>query len=204
MQQRGSRILILGGGFAGVYTALALRDELRGGGAGSDAKVAMVNRENFFVFYPLLPEIISGAIETEHVLNPIRLIVPHAHLYVGDVVAIDLPNGRVEIRHGLYQHQQTPRTLYYDHLVLALGGIPSTSRIPGLAEFAFDVQRLSNAFALRNHIIDFLVTRSKTFTAETPGHDPRNVPVVRPGLNEPAIVVPPRAIDANSAQAIAR
>lgn len=156
MQQRGSRILILGGGFAGVYTALALRDELRGGGAGSDAKVAMVNRENFFVFYPLLPEIISGAIETEHVLNPIRLIVPHAHLYVGDVVAIDLPNGRVEIRHGLYQHQQTPRTLYYDHLVLALGGIPSTSRIPGLAEYAFDVQRLSNAFALRNHIIDTL------------------------------------------------
>jgi len=151
-EQRGTRILILGGGFAGVNSALALQHELRG----TDAKVAIVNRENFFVFYPLLPEIISGAIETEHVLNPIRLIVPNARLYVGDVVGIDLPHGQVEIRHGLYQHQQTPRTLYYDHLVLALGGVPSTSRIPGLAAYAFDVQRLSNAFALRNHVIDTL------------------------------------------------
>jgi NADH dehydrogenase len=150
--ERGSRILILGGGFAGVYTALALQHELRG----TNARVALVNRENFFVFYPLLPEIISGEIDTEHVLNPIRLIVPTARLYVGDVVGIDLKDRQVEIRHGLYKHQQTPRTLYYDHLVLALGGIPSTSRIPGLAEYAFDVQRLSNAFALRNHVIDTL------------------------------------------------
>lgn len=150
--EHGGRVLILGGGFAGVYTALALQDELRG----LRARVAIVNRENFFVFYPMLPETISGAIDTEHVLNPIRRIVPRAKLYVGEVTAIDLDGGKVEIRHGLYGHRQTPRTLYYDHLVLALGGMPSTSRIPGLAEYAFDVQRLSNAFALRNHIIDTL------------------------------------------------
>lgn len=151
-QQQGGRVLILGGGFAGVNTALALRHELRG----LRAKVAIVNRENFFVYYPILPEIISGAIETEHVLNPIRQLLPEARLYVGDVASIDLENQRVEIRHGLYRHHQTPRTLYYDHLVLALGGVPSVSRIPGLAEYAFDVQRLSNAFALRNHVIDTL------------------------------------------------
>ena len=150
MERSRNRILILGGGFAGVYAARALQEELRG----TDAKVAIVNRENFFVFYPMLPEIISGEIETEHVLNPIRLVAPHARLYVGDVTGIDLAKGSVEIQHGLYQHRQIPRTLYYDHLVLALGGIPSVSRIPGLAEYAFDVQRLSNAFALRNHIID--------------------------------------------------
>jgi NADH dehydrogenase len=147
-----NRILILGGGFAGVYTARALRSELRG----TDAKVAIVNRENFHVFYPMLPEIISGAIDTELVLNPIRRVAPNARLYAGDVTAIDLANQRVEIRHGLYQHRQELRTLYYDHLVLALGGVPSVSRIPGLGEYAFDVQRLSNAFALRNHVIDTL------------------------------------------------
>lgn len=147
-----NRILILGGGFAGVYTARALQRELRG----TDAKVAIVNRENFHVFYPLLPEIISGAIDTEQVLNPIRRVAPQARLYAGDVTRIDLANQRVEIRHGLYQYRQTPRTLYYDHLVLALGGVPSVSRIPGLGEYAFDVQRLSNAFALRNHVIDTL------------------------------------------------
>jgi len=129
-----------------------LQEELRG----TDAKVAIVNRENFFVFYPMLPEIISGAIDTEQVLNPIRLVAPRARLYVGAVTGIDLASQSVEIRHGLYQHRQEPRTLYYDHLVLALGGVPSVSRIPGLGEYAFDVQRLSNAFALRNHIIDTL------------------------------------------------
>lgn len=72
------------------------------------------------------------------------------------MTGIDLAAGTVEIRHGLYQHRQEPRTLYYDHLVLALGGVPSVSRIPGLGEYAFDVQRLSNAFALRNHVIDTL------------------------------------------------
>jgi NADH dehydrogenase len=147
-----NRILILGGGFAGVYTARALRSELRG----TDAKVAIVNRENFHVFYPMLPEIISGSIDTELVLNPIRRVAPNARLYAGDVTVIDLANQRVEIRHGLYQHRQEQRTLYYDHLVLALGGVPSVSRIPGLGEYAFDVQRLSNAFALRNHVIDTL------------------------------------------------
>ncbi len=152
MQRSRNRILILGGGFAGVYTARALQHELRG----TDAKVAIVNRENFHVFYPMLPEIISGAIDTEQVLNPIRRVAPHARLYVGDVTGIDLANQRVEIRHGLYQHRREPRTLHYDHLVLALGGVPSVSRIPGLAEYAFDVQRLSNAFALRNHVIDTL------------------------------------------------
>ena len=67
-----------------------------------------------------------------------------------------------------------------------------------------DLHRHPHYYALRNHIVDFLVTRSKTFVAENPGHDPRHVPVVRPGLSEPAIVVPQRAVDANFAQAAAR
>lgn len=146
------RILILGGGFAGVYTGMDLQRRL----GGAPAEIAIVNRENFFVFYPLLPEILSGSIETESVLNPIRLVVPEVMLFVGEVTAIDLPNQRVEIRHGLYRHYQEPRTLYYDQLVLALGGAPRTAGIPGLAEYAFDVQRLSHAFALRNHLIDTL------------------------------------------------
>jgi NADH dehydrogenase len=151
-EQQPPRILILGGGFAGVYTGYELQRRLRR----SQAELAIVNRENFFVFYPLLPEIISGSIAVEAILNPIRLVVPAATLYVGEVTDIDLAERRVTIRHGLYQHQQAPRALYYDHLVLALGGVPATFGIPGLAENAFDVQRLSNAFALRNHLIDVL------------------------------------------------
>jgi NADH dehydrogenase len=146
------RILILGGGFAGVYTAYELQKRLND----EPVDIAIVNRENFFVFYPLLADIISGAIETSSILNPIRLVVPKAALYVGDVTQIDLENRRVEIRQGLYGHYQKPRDLYFDHLVISLGGVPNNAVVEGMAENAFDVQRLSNAFALRNHLIDAL------------------------------------------------
>ncbi len=151
-EPRRKRVLILGGGFAGVYTAYelgrALKDE--------PVDVAVVNRENFFVFYPLLPDIISGAIETSSILNPIRLVAPQATLYVGEVTEIDLEHRRVEVRQGLYGHYQEPRSLYYDHVVISLGGVPNTSVVEGMAENAFDVQRLSTAFALRNQLIDTL------------------------------------------------
>lgn len=146
------RILVAGGGFAGVYTALELQRRLRG----LPCAIDVVNRDNFFVFYPLLPEIISGAVETEHILEPIRQVVPGATLFVGEVTGIDLDAQRVDIRHGLYGRPRQACSHYYDHLVLALGGEPNTSRIPGLVERAFDVQRLAHAFALRNHLVDAL------------------------------------------------
>ena len=149
---RKPRILILGGGFAGTYTALELRRRL----GSTRAEIAVVNRDNFFVFYPLLPEILSGEIDTEHVLTPIRLLVPDISLYVGEVNEIDLERRRVTIRHGLFHDRQGLRTLEYDYLVLALGGVPNTHGIPGLAEHSFDVMRLSHAFGLRNHLIDVL------------------------------------------------
>jgi NADH dehydrogenase len=148
------RILILGGGFAGVYTAYRLQKELRK--ARVRARIGIVNRENFFVFYPMLPEIISGGIGTEHILNPIRFVAKHSTLFTGEVTSIDLERGAVQIQHGLYGHRQEPRTLYYDHLVIALGGVPGAQDVPGMDEYAFNVQRLSNAFALRNHLIDTL------------------------------------------------
>ena len=59
-------------------------------------------------------------------------------------------------------------------------------------------------YALRNYIVDFLVSRSKTFAADMPSHDPRNVPVVKIGVSEPTIVAAPRAVETHSAQTIAR
>ena len=67
-----------------------------------------------------------------------------------------------------------------------------------------DLHRRPLYYALRNHIVDFLVSRSKTFAATTPDHDPRNVPTVRPGLSEPIIVSAPNLVEANSTQKIAR
>ncbi|HET7035703.1 MAG TPA: NAD(P)/FAD-dependent oxidoreductase [Thermomicrobiaceae bacterium] len=146
------RILVVGGGFAGVYTAYELQRRLRH----RRPMIDIVNRENFFVFYPLIPEIVSGAIETEHILTPIRLVVPQATLFVGEVSAIDLRTQQVTIARGLEGQPHSLCRHEYDYLVLALGGTLNTSRIPGLSEHAYDVQRLSHAFALRNHLIDIL------------------------------------------------
>jgi NADH:ubiquinone reductase (H+-translocating) len=143
-------VLILGGGFAGIYAAYELQRTL----SGLDADLAIVNRDNSFVYYPLLPEIVSGAIETESILNPIRQVVKAADLYVGEVVGVDLDNQEVHMNHGLYGHRQLPRTLSYDHLVFALGGVPNTEPVEGLSDHGYDVQRLGHAFSLRNHLID--------------------------------------------------
>src|SRR5246500_3141566 len=67
-----------------------------------------------------------------------------------------------------------------------------------------DLHRHALYYGLRNHVIDFLVSRSKTFAAEVPGHDPRNVPLVRIGRTEPTIVPAPKVVDAAAGQAIAR
>ena len=67
-----------------------------------------------------------------------------------------------------------------------------------------DLHRHPYYYALRNHIVDFLVSRSKTFAADVPGHDPRRVPVVRIGLAEPTIVAAPKLAEAGSAQAAVR
>ena len=67
-----------------------------------------------------------------------------------------------------------------------------------------DLHRHPPYYALRNHIVDFLVTRSKTFTAEFPGHNPRQVPLVRIGMTEPTIVSAPKVVEPPSTQAVAR
>jgi nitrate/nitrite transport system ATP-binding protein len=67
-----------------------------------------------------------------------------------------------------------------------------------------DLHRHPYYHALRNHIVDFLVSRSKSVAATVTDNDPRNVPTVRPGLGEPTIVAPPRVVETNSAQIVAR
>jgi NADH dehydrogenase len=148
------RILILGGGFAGLYTALELQKRLaKRGRREPHVEVALVNRDNFHVFHPLLPEVLSGAIETVHILNPLRRLCPQVHLYRGEVEDIDLGAGTVTINCG---SNAEPRVLGYDDLVLALGAATDFSRVPGMAYHAFPFKTVGDAFYLRNHVIHML------------------------------------------------
>src|SRR3954451_17216283 len=110
------RVLILGGGFAGVYTARALERLLQP----HEAELTLVNRENYWVYQPMLPEVISGAIGLTDVVSPIRRLCPRTNLVMREVEAIDLENCTVTLSPGF---RPAPMVLSYDFLVIALGNV---------------------------------------------------------------------------------
>ena len=141
------RVVILGGGYGGVYTALKLQKAARRG----RIELSLVSRDNFFLSQPLLAEMVSGSIEPLHIVNPIRRLLPHTNFYQAEVDAIDSENRAVVIRYpGEHAHFGE---ITYDHLVIAVGSSVDLSRIPGLAEYAFPFRTLGDGFSLRNHLI---------------------------------------------------
>jgi NADH dehydrogenase len=144
------RILILGGGFGGVYTALALEKLLEGD---PDVEIGLVSRENYLVFQPMLPEVISGTIGLTDTITPIRRLCPRTNLYTRTIESIDLARRRVTAAAGFGSGQCA---LSYDHLVIALGNVTSFAGQPGLAEHALPFKYLGDALVLRNHVIHVL------------------------------------------------
>ena len=144
------RILILGGGFAGVYTAMYL-DKLLG--ADPDVEIALVSRENYFVFQPMLAEVISGNISILDTVSPIHRLVPRCRLYIREIESIDLPNHQVTLSPGFWPQSHL---LDFDHLVLALGTVTDFRGITGLHQHALPFKNLADAIRLRNHLIHVL------------------------------------------------
>ncbi|HET9492072.1 MAG TPA: FAD-dependent oxidoreductase [Methylomirabilota bacterium] len=147
---RRTKILILGGGCAGVYAAMALEKHL---GRDAEVEIGLVSRDNYLVFQPLLPEVISGSIGILDTIAPIRRLCPNTNLYVRTVEGIDLEKRVVTTSSGF---RPRPYQLEYDHLVLALGSITDFASQPGLREHAFPFKYLGDALVLRNHIIHAL------------------------------------------------
>jgi NADH dehydrogenase len=143
------QILILGGGFAGVYTARYLEKLLRP----DEASITLINRENYWVYQPMLPEVISGSIGLTNVVSPIRRLCPRTNLIMREVEDIDLKNQIVTVCPGF-----RPRRLQlkYDHLVIALGTIANFHGMPGMIENAMPFRTLADAMALRNRVIHVL------------------------------------------------
>ena len=101
----------------------------------------------------MLPEVISGTLETLHVISPIRRIVPHAELYVRSVEAIDLEKQCVRFAPG---HSLRHLEIHFDHLVIALGTRLACGLVPGLEEHAIPFKYLGDALRLRNHLVHTL------------------------------------------------
>lgn len=144
------RILILGGGFAGVYTAMYL-DKLLG--ADPNIEIALVSRENYFVFQPMLAEVISGNISILDTVSPIHRLVPRCRLYIREIQSIDLSNHHVTLCPGFWPQSHV---VAFDHLVLALGTVTDFRGITGLHQHALPFKNLADAIRLRNHLIHVL------------------------------------------------
>lgn len=147
MQQR---IVILGGGFGGLYTALELEKKL---GRRSDLEVTLVNRDNFFLFTPMLHEVAASDLDPVDIVNPLRKLLRRVRFFAGNVEAIDLTAKKVVVSHGDGRHEHELR---YDHLVLALGSVANFFNLPGVAELSLSMKSLNDAVALRSRLIDHL------------------------------------------------
>ncbi len=141
------RVLILGGGFAGIHTAKYLTEML---GSRKDVEVELISEENYFVFQPLLPEVAAGGIAATHVVNPIRELVPKARFRCCRIVEVDVANRQVLIAQG---EGLEFVALPYDHLVFCVGKVTNFASMPGVAEHALAMKDLGDAFKLRNHVI---------------------------------------------------
>lgn len=151
MSQR-RRIVVLGGGFAGVYAAKHLCQQLRRHRL-QDFEVALVSRENYLVFQPLLPEVIAGGVQMLHTISPIRRIVPGAALHVRAVQEVDLERGTLTLEPGFIPRTHT---LQFDHLVVALGTVLAGSKVPGLLDHAIPFKYLGHALRLRHQLVHVL------------------------------------------------
>jgi NADH dehydrogenase len=144
------RILILGGGFAGVTTAMELAKRCAGI---LPVHITLISEQNFFLFAPMLAEAATGAVETRHVLYPIRPLCRAWEIEFGEmsVESIDLERRRVIARHRRSPFRQQ---VHYDKLVLALGATPNMTMVPGAAEHTLPFKGVGDAVLIRNHVID--------------------------------------------------
>src|SRR5438128_10485608 len=143
-----TRVLILGGGFGGLYAALEFEKR-----RDPRFEVTVVNRENFFLFTPMLHEIAASDLDLTNIVNPVRKMVRHVNFFCGDVDKIDIDKKEVVVSHGFDRHSHT---LEYDHLVLALGSVTNFFGLPGVAERALTMKSLGDAIQLRNRLLAHL------------------------------------------------
>jgi NADH:ubiquinone reductase (H+-translocating) len=138
------RILILGGGFAGAYTAKHLEKRL---GRTSGFELVLVAKENFILFTPMLHEVAGADLAVTDIVQPLRKVLRHTRVAIADIEAVDLARKEVRVRHaGLDRAFEVS----YDQLVLAVGAITNFYRTPGLEEHALTMKTLGDAMLVRN------------------------------------------------------
>src|SRR3979411_372725 len=129
-----TRVLVLGGGFGGLYAALHLDKTIA---RDLDIEVTLVSRENFVLFTPMLPEVAAGDLDLTDIVSPLRQMLKHTNVLIADVESIDHVERRVTLAYDVNRQQ---KILSYDHLLLALGSETSFLPLPGAADTPVHMQ----------------------------------------------------------------
>ena len=140
-----TRILILGGGYVGLYTALGLQRKLRSG----EASVTVIDPQPHMTYQPFLPEAAAGAIEPRHVVVPLRRTLKRCHVITARATKVEHARKVVTIEAGDGHLEE----LGYDVLVVALGSVARLLPIPGLIEHGVAFKTIGEAIYLRNHVL---------------------------------------------------
>ncbi|HEY4021510.1 MAG TPA: NAD(P)/FAD-dependent oxidoreductase [Pseudonocardiaceae bacterium] len=139
------RILLVGGGYVGLYTALRLEHRL----AADDVEVTLVDPENFMVYRPLLAEVTSGTLEPRHAVVPLRAALRQSRLVAGRLTDVDTDARVATVE--VYDGEQL--RLPYDHLVLGVGATARLLPVPGLVENGIGFNSVAEAMYLRDHVL---------------------------------------------------
>ena len=150
MARNKKKIVILGGGFAGVECARQLESHF---GNDSEIELVLVSEDNFLLFTPMLPQVASGMIETRHIVMPIRAICHKTKFYEGRVKNVD-PFGKLVTLWGTGEKRGI--SIHYDYLVVALGSETNFFGMVDVEKNAYTMKTLNDAVMLRNRIIDML------------------------------------------------
>ncbi|MGH3461741.1 MAG: NAD(P)/FAD-dependent oxidoreductase [Kribbellaceae bacterium] len=141
-------ILIVGGGYVGLYTAYGLRRAARKG----KVRVTVVDPRSVMTYQPFLPEAAAGSVEPRHVVVPLRKVLKGCRVVTGRVSGIEHARKVATVM----PEEGPSYELAYDHVVVALGSVARTLPIPGLAEEAIGFKQVEEAIALRNQVLDRL------------------------------------------------
>ncbi len=158
-----ARILVVGGGYVGMYTALHLQRKLKQQLREGSIEVIVVDPDPYMTYQPFLPEAAAGSISPRHVVVPLRRVLPQCTVVVGEVTDINHDERRATI--ATLAAEETGDgaiEVVYDELVLAPGSVSRTLPVPGLADFGIGFKTVEEAIGLRNHVLGQLDIASST------------------------------------------
>jgi NADH dehydrogenase len=156
------RILIVGGGYVGLYTALRLQRKLKPELGRGEVEIVVISPDPYMTYQPFLPEAAAGSISPRHVVVPLRRVLADCRIVIGEVRTIDHAERTATLTTLATEETGGTEQITYDELVLAPGSVSRTLPVPGLAEHGIGFKNVEEAIGLRNHVIEQLDIASST------------------------------------------